>query len=77
MSGVVGALEGWGRVTYHHEALLVLLTTMKGGFEALPGRPEIGKKAVATSTPEQGWMWAWGEGVIRDGVSHLGAVLIG
>ena len=42
MRGVVGALVVRGRVTYHHEARLLPAITMKEGFEALLGYPQVG-----------------------------------
>ena len=42
LRGVVGALVVCRRVTYHHEARLVPAITMKEGFEALLGYPQIG-----------------------------------
>ena len=47
LGGVVEGPGVQGRVTYHHEARLVPFIAMKEGFEALPGRPQIGEKAVA------------------------------
>ena len=54
LSGVVGALVVWGGVTYYHEARLKPLITMKEGFEALLGHPQIGTRAPSSTTPEQG-----------------------
>ena len=42
LRGVVGALVVRGRVTYHHEARLLPAITMKEGFEALLGYPQVG-----------------------------------
>ena len=75
--GAVGGTVVSGRVAYHDEVELLPLMTMQRGVRGLLRPPQIAENATGISTPDDGWVWNWGEEVPREGMSRLLAVAIG